>query len=459
MEILNTAVRQQLLYFGVILLVAFANHGTLRLAFADQTLSAKVRPNVLLMMADDIGYGDLSCYGSETIETPNLDQLAEDGIRLTSFYAGASVCTPSRMALLSGSYPSRLGWNGGVLGHRIKWSLGMSPQVYTMAEAFQAAGYRTAMTGKWHIGGGKLRPMHQGFDESYYIEASNNQGRDIYRGGQLVQKDFDNRRLIETFTQEAIRIINTESDAPWFLYLPFTAPHFPAEAHPDWEKRTDSPSYVKVVEELDYRIGEILAALEQRGIQENTIVIFISDNGPEGLQKKDASAGPFAGRKWSALEGGTRVPGIISYPGVIKAGQTCDAIVSAIDLFPTLTQACGIELNVPEEAQKIDGENLWNTLVDPSVEQGRSQLLYWHGWGQPRAIRSGNWKLQFGGDQLDGKADVTMDNPLLFDLDKDPGETTDISDSHPQIVDSLRQQAKATLVDVDKHRLKLDSTN
>lgn len=160
--------------------------------------------------------------------------MASEGLRLTSFYAGATVCSPSRMALLSGSYPARLGWQGGVLGYGMKPHTGLSTDVFTMAELFKSADYRTAIAGKWHIGDKDLVPKYQGFDESYFIIASNNMKRDIHRGDEVVHKAFDNRLLSETSTEEVVRVIRTDSDKPFFIYLPFTAPHFPADAHPKW---------------------------------------------------------------------------------------------------------------------------------------------------------------------------------------------------------------------------------
>ncbi|MFT5468427.1 MAG: arylsulfatase A [Verrucomicrobiales bacterium] len=240
------------------------------------------KPNVILIMADDLGYNDLSCYGSTKIKTPVLDQLAAGGVRLTSFYAGATVCTPSRMALLTGCYPTRLGWNGGVLGYRMKTTTGLAPEALTIAEVFKQAGYRTALSGKWHLGGSpELHPLKQGFDTAYHIKMSNNQTKKLWRDEELIADPLDNRRLTENFTREAIEFIEVSRDEPFFLYLPFTAPHFPAQAHPNWEGRSTHGAYGDVVEELDARIGEIVAALKRAELEEKSIIVFLSDNGPE----------------------------------------------------------------------------------------------------------------------------------------------------------------------------------
>ena len=213
--------------------------------------SAASKPNVVLMMADDLGYHDLGCYGHAKIRSPVLDQLAKDGVRLTSFYAGATVCTPSRMALLTGAYPARLGWTKGVVGYLMPMGSGLSRRALTMAEVFQAHGYRTGIVGKWHLGDApELRPHQQGFDFAYYINKSNNQTKDLWNKDEVIQSPFENRLLTEQFTREAIRFIKDHKEQPFFLYLPFTAPHFPLQAHPEWKGKSAFGVYGDVVEEM-----------------------------------------------------------------------------------------------------------------------------------------------------------------------------------------------------------------
>ena len=423
------------------------------LLLSASTRAEPARPNVIVMMADDLGYDDLSCYDSKRIKSPVLDKMASEGIRLTSFYAGASVCSPSRMALMSGSYPTRVGWQGGVLGYGMKKHTGLSTDVVTIAEAFKAGGYRTAISGKWHIGDRDLRPHRQGFDETYYLLASNNIGRDVYRGDEVVHKKFDNRRLTETFTEEVVRVINAESDKPFFIYVPFTAPHFPAEAHPKWKGTSDDKhaAYVEVVEELDYRVGQILDAVKKKGIDDETIIVFMSDNGAQAGQRSNRGAGPFSGMKWSSREGGTRVPCIVRYPGVIGPGRSSDKIVAAIDLYPTLSHACGIEL--PANAQKLDGVSVWNTLIGKDTDHARTELLYWHGFGEATAIRVGNYKLLFGSGKKHGIDPDIEEGPALFHLANDPGESRDISAQHPQKVNELLELAKQRLAEIHTNRV------
>jgi arylsulfatase A len=250
-------------------------------------LSGSNQPNVILMMADDLGYNDLSCYGSKRQKTPVLDKLAEEGLRLTSFYAGATVCTPSRMALLTGAYPPRLGWNGGVVGYGLKTHNGLAPKARTMGDVFKGAGYKTALIGKWHLGDSpELHPTGQGFDLTYFIDKSNNQTKKLWRGREVVADPFNNSRLTENFTSEAIKFIKSNQEKPFFLHLPFSAPHFPAQAHPEWKGKSANGAYGDVIEELDGRVGEILKTLESTGLEEKTIVVFMSDNGTEPGQNK-----------------------------------------------------------------------------------------------------------------------------------------------------------------------------
>jgi arylsulfatase A-like enzyme len=405
-------------------------------------------------MADDLGYQDLSCYGSTKHKTPVLDKLAKEGIRLTSFYAGATVCTPSRMALLTGAYPPRSGWRGGVVGYGIKPLNGLAPEALTMGEVFKGAGYETALIGKWHLGDSpQLQPMNQGFDTTYYIKKSNNQTKKLWRGDKLEADPFNNSQLTEQFTREAISFIKANREKPFFLYLPFTAPHFPAQAHPDWKGKSANGAYGDVVEELDARIGEILLTLKNTRLEKKTIVVFISDNGPEPGQKKWAQAGPYRGLKWSSLEGGTRVPCIVRWPGMIPAGRESDKLTTAIDLLPTLSHACGIELKkISECFAKLDGLNVWGTLSGKSTQHPRTNMLYWQGWAVPQAIRVGDWKLYF--DQVKEIQDSNK-GPILIDLSKDPAEQENLSARYPDKVKEMKTLAGNLLKEIEENTIPL----
>ena len=411
-------------------------------------------PNVILMMADDLGYNDLSCYGSERQKTPVLDKLAAEGIRLTDFYAGATVCTPSRMALLTGAYPPRLGWRGGVVGYGLKTSNGLAPKARTMGEVFKDAGYQTALIGKWHLGDTpELHPLGQGFDLTYFIDKSNNQTKKLWRGRELVADPFNNSRLTENFTNEAIQFIKANRKKPFFLYLPFSAPHFPAQAHPDWKGKSANGAYGDVVEELDGRIGDILETLKSTGLEKQTIVVFMSDNGTEPGQKKWGSGKPFRGLKWSALEGGTRVPFIIRFPDVVPAGQVSGKLTTAVDLLPTLAHACGIPLEKDSASvPRIDGLNLWESLTGKARRHPRTSLLYWQGWAVPQAIRVGDWKLY-----LDKVKEIQGSNkgPVLIHLAKDPAEQDNLSEQHPDKVKEMKTLAEKLLKEIEENSIPL----
>ena len=410
-------------------------------------------PNVVLIMADDLGYHDLSCYGHNSIKTPVIDQLAKEGIRLTSFYSGSTICTPSRMALLTGSYPSRLGWNRGVIGHIMKKGQGMSQDALTMAEIFKDQGYRTGIFGKWHLGDeSQFLPHQQGFEESFYINKSNNQTKKLWRRDKIVKDPFDNRRLTEEFTNEAVSFIKAHKDNPFFLYVPYSAPHFPVEAHPDWKGKSEYGSYGDVVEEMDSRIGEILHALKDEGIEKNTIVVFLSDNGPEPLTK-ESKAAPLRGKKWSALEGGNRVPCIVRFPSKIPQGSETDALIAAIDLLPTLSHACGIDLgDSVKRSHLIDGMNLWDLLTgEVNGAMPRKDFLYWHGSKGFQAIRMGEWKLFLNR----GDAGMKGKGPALFNLKEDITESEDLSKMFPDKVLSMHETAKKRLASIQANSIPL----
>ena len=424
------------------------------LAIPDLAIGGHRRPNVVLIMADDLGYHDLSCYGHDRIRTPVLDRLAREGVKLTSFYAGATVCTPSRMALLTGAYPARLGWTRGVVGHLMKKGEGLNPKALTMAEIFKASGYRTGMFGKWHLGDEPpLRPHRQGFEFTCYLNKSNNQTREVWRGDEVIIKPFDNRRLTELFTTEAIEFVNTSKARPFFLYLPFTAPHFPVEAHPEWKDQSRFGVFGDVVEELDHRIGQLLNTLKEQQLEKDTIVVFLSDNGPEPLTR-ESRADPFRGKKWSALEGGTRVPCLVRYPGSIKPGRESDALISAIDLLPTLAHACSIDLRKHSKGNPvIDGLNVWPALQGKEgIPHPRQDLLYWHGGDGFQAIRMGPWKL-FPDRRHAGLKGAP--GPALFNLEKDIEEKIDVSMDHPERVSALRKLAERRLSEIEKNKVAL----
>mgnify|MGYP001366845502 CR=1 FL=1 len=415
--------------------------------------SGQERPNVVLILSDDLGYHDLACYGHSKIKTPVIDQLAQEGVRLTSFYSGATVCTPSRMALLTGSYPVRYGWSRGVVGHIMKKKRGLSPKAITMAEIFKGAGYTTGIFGKWHLGDEPdFIPNNQGFDESFFINKSNNQTKKIWAGGEVVQNPFDNKFLTEQFTNGAKAFINKNKDVPFFLYVPYSAPHFPLDAHPDWKGKSEYGVYGDVVEEMDSRVGEILSELNKNKLTEKTIVVFMSDNGPEPLTKESKSI-PFRGKKWSALEGGNRVPCIIKSFGESRRGTVYNKTFSAMDILPSLAHACGIHIaERPKEVPPIDGVNLWDELTGGKVgAEGRPDLLFWHGADGFQAIRMGAWKLFLNRKD----AELSGEGPALFKVKDDIKERNDLSQLFPAIVKKMTSVANQRLESIQTRSIPL----
>ena len=295
--------------------------------------------------------------------------------------------------------------------------------------------------------------MGQGFDLTYFIDKSNNQTKKLWRGRELEADPFDNRRLTEHFIKEAVAFVKSNSKNPFFLYLPFSAPHFPAQAHPDWKGKSVNADYGDVVEELDGRIGDLLKVLEDEELEKNTIVVFISDNGTEPGQRKWGSGEPFRGLKWSALEGGTRVPCILRFPNVIPAGEVTDKLSTAIDLLPTLAAACGIKLKEgPGIVPKLDGLNLWESLQGKTKTHPRKSLLYWHGWAMPQAIRVGDFKLY-----LDKVKEIpgTNKGPALIDLSKDPAEEKDLASEYPEKVKDMKGLAEKLLSEIEENSISL----
>ena len=318
---------------------------------------------------------------------------------------------------------------------------------------FKAAGYQICMSGKWHIGSSReLDPISQGFDTATWIPLSNNQCKDLWLDRKVIKSPFENRMLSETFTDAARRFITDHADKPFFLYLPYTAPHFPVEPHPEWLGHSKRGKYGDVVEELDHRIGEIMSLLKQKGLDEKTLVIFTSDNGPQGGQK--ASAHPYRGKKWSALEGANRVPAIFRWPGQIPTGQTSDAVTAAIDLMPTLASLAGVTLeDLPNESPAIDGINIWSALAGhPNDQVDNRDFMIWHGWAEPMAIRSGPYKLYAHPSKF---IEASDDGPVLIDLSKDLQEEKNLVFEYPEKADKMMKRMAALLSDIEERQMAL----
>ncbi|MBS3732074.1 MAG: sulfatase, partial [Desulfobacterales bacterium] len=376
------------------------------------------RPNVVLIYCDDLGYGDLGCFGNTVIRTPHIDRLASEGARLTEYYACNAVCAPSRAGLLTGRYPIRTGVIGntypedeplsrrmvrnfgdmlknlGVMDMREEYvARGLDKAEITLAEALKTAGYRTGMLGKWHLGdyssNPQFNPVRHGFDYYFGVPYSNDMKPfPLYRNETELSPDLgqdeDQAMLTGRYTEEAVRFIEESADSPFFLYLAHTFPHQPLFPSETFEKRSGAGKYGDVIEEIDWSVGEILACLEKNGLAENTLVIFTSDNGPW----YEGSPGGLRGRKGQSLEGGFRVPCLVRWPARIPAGLVNSAPAMNIDFYPTLLALAGVG---PLTDRLIDGRNISDLLTGRSRTSPHQALYFFH-YDHLEGIRSGRWK-------------------------------------------------------------------
>ncbi len=421
--------------------------------------------NVIVLFADDLGWGDLGCQGSPVIRTPHLDRMAAEGLRFTDFYSAAEVCTPSRAALLTGRYPIRSGMCAMPQAPRrvlFGDSKGGLPQTErTLARVLKDQGYATAHIGKWHLGiheGG--RPLDHGFDHSFGLPYSNDMDArpglpkgstgspnpppdgwnvPLLRDGKVIEQPAVQTTLAKRYTEEAVKFITSQKGKPFFLYLAHTFPHVPMFASPAFQGTSRAGSYGDAVEELDWSTGEILETLRREGLAENTLVVFTSDNGPWLIMgSQGGSAGPLKDGKGSTWEGGMRVPGLFWMPGRIRPGVTSQP-ASALDLLPTALALAGAPTPAGVE---LDGRDLSPLLLDGALLPERP-FFYYRG-DQIFAVRLGEWKAhlktQIGYGQPKAEIHAT---PLLFHLGRDPSEKRDLAASHPQVAERLRALADA----------------
>ncbi len=425
-------------------------------------LSASEKVNVVLIFADDQGYGDLGCFGSEKIKTPHIDQMAREGRKFTNFMVASPVCTPSRAALLTGCYPKRVGLHQHVLFPGSK--KGLHPDEFTLADHFKSMGYATACYGKWHLGHHpETLPRQNGFDHYYGIPYSNdmnhpdNQGKP--RGGtagmdilwndpestltkwktplieneKIVELPVDQRTITRRCTDKTISFIKKNKDKPFFVYVPHSMPHIPLYV-PD-EIRDPNPlnAYTCVIEHIDAEVGRIIKTIKDLKLDQNTIVIYTTDNGPWlGFRHHGGSAGPLRDGKGTTFEGGQRVPCVMRGPG-IPAGTTCSELIGTIDILPTFAALVGKSL--PENT-KIDGLDLSNLLTGSSKTRKRAEFLHYTSQGEIQGIRQGKWKLLRKKQKKVEKSELVM----LFDLNKDMGEQNNLADAKTKKVAELTKR-------------------
>jgi arylsulfatase A-like enzyme len=419
--------------------------------------AAPSKPNIVVILADDLGYGDLGCYGAK-FKTPVIDQLAADGVRFTDLILPANVCSPSRAALLTGRYPMRNGhpfvFNEGV-------KCGLHPDELTIPELLKTAGYRSLAVGKWHLGleFEGAHPLDAGFDEFLGLKANYPQARGdgaeggakgntstLYRGKKIEAERTDFETLTTRYTDEVVSFIERQKDAPFFIYMAHHIPHTPVRPSSAFKGTTGAGALGDFVSELDHSVGRVLKALKETGRDQNTLVVFLSDNGPEVGQ---GSAGPLLGRKYVTTEGGHRVPGIFRWSGQIPARQVSDTTISSMDLLPLFCDMAGVPL--PTD-RKIDGANILAVLTGKSKKSPHEFLYYYNG-SNLQAVRQGKWKLHLPRTTADQPFWAKVGNPtvkpmlvlkenVLFDLEADIGEKSDVAAQNPAVVALLLKEAE-----------------
>lgn len=433
--------------------------------------SADRPPNIVLIVADNLGYGDLGCYGSKLHRTPHIDRLASEGVRFTSFYASSGVCTPSRASLMTGCFPRRVGLHytdpDGMVLRPVSRN-GLNPDEVTVAEVLKRRGYATSIIGKWHLGDQlPFLPTRQGFDYWLGIPYSDDMvgGKmmpwqrepwpplPLMENEEVIEAPVDRNLLTKRYTEKTIELIERHRETPFFIYLPHAMPgstQAPFASEQFRGKSANGP-YGDSVEELDWSTGEILRALERRRLDRDTLVIWTSDNGAPRRNPPQGSNLPLGGWGYTTAEGGQRVPCVARWPGNIPAGRVCEALATTMDLLPTFARLAGAR---PPEDRLIDGKDIWPLLAGRSTESPHPAFYYYHG-PQLQAVRSGKWKLFLPLDQgwvtLTGK---TAPRALaLYDLERDAGETRDVSAAHPEVVrrlTAMADKARSDLGDVDR---------
>src|SRR3569833_1006098 len=394
-------------------------------------------PNVVLIYADDMGYGDLHSYGSN-LSTPNLDKLAAEGVRFTNWTSADPVCSPSRASLLTGRYPTRVGVPR-VLFPTDKTGLNLDEQ--TLADLLKARGYRTQCIGKWHLGvTPEYLPTKRGFDHYFGIPYSKDMKPSVLmQDDQIVEQPVKLETLTQRYTDVATKFIHDAAGSPFFLYFPHTFPHIPLAASPKFRGKSPLGIYGDTVAEIDWSVGEVMSALQTAGVASNTLVIFSSDNGPW----YQGSPGKLRGRKGETWEGGVREPFIARMPGRIPKGRETNAVCTMMDVVPTVTKLCGAE--APKKP--VDGLDVWPLFSGAATKLDREPLLYFDDT-HLQCARWQQWKLHvsrynhrgFSPAPADGNRNLLLLKPELYDLEKDPDESFDVADMHPEIVSQMLEK-------------------
>ncbi|HYW42188.1 MAG TPA: sulfatase [Bryobacteraceae bacterium] len=419
--------------------------GSVAAAAGAQLWGAETRtPNIVMILCDDLGYGDLGCYGSR-IETPNLDRLAGDGVRFTNFNSADPVCSPSRAALMTGRYPTRVGVPR-VLSPQDQD--GLDRDETTIANVLKARGYKTMCVGKWHLGRPvAYLPTSRGFDEYFGIPYSNDMSpRVLLHNTEIVEETANLETLTGRYTEQARKFITGSKGSPFFLYMPHTFPHIPLAASQRFRGKSKEGLYGDVVEEIDWSVGEVLQSLKPNGLDRNTLVMFSSDNGPW----YQGSPGKLRGRKNTTYEGGVREPFLARWTGRIPAGRVSNALASMMDIFPTVTKLCGGAL----PSKPLDGIDIWPLLHGDRASIERPPLLYFDNWDL-QCARWMDWKLHVARHNTaaytpappGGRHSYLLPKPELYNLASDPDESYDVAPGNPEVVAQIQAKIGAMIQD------------
>jgi arylsulfatase len=399
-------------------------------------------PNIVFIYCDDLGYGDIGVYGSR-IRTPNLDRMAAEGVRFTQFYSANPVCSPSRAALLTGRYPTRTGVPNVLFPTDAK---GLDLNETTIAQMLKGSGYRTMCIGKWHLGHHpEYLPTARGFDEYFGIPYSNDMTPRplLHNTGQL-EEPANLETLTPRYTEQAVQFLERSPGAPFFLYMPHTFPHIPLAASPRFRGKSSLGLYGDVIEELDWSVGEVFSTLRRIGADNNTLVMFSSDNGPW----YQGSAGALRGRKGSTYEGGVREPFLARFPGKIPKGTVCQGVAGTIDILPTIAKLTGAKL----PGLPLDGIDIWPLLSGTRPSIDREALLYFDDWNL-QCARWGKWKLHFARYNTfayspapqGGRVNLPLRPPELYDVEADPMESYDVAPGNPTVVREIQSRVDRLL--------------
>ena len=420
-------------------------------------------PNFIIIFCDDLGYGDIGCFGSKKNRTPNIDRMAAEGMCFTSFYVTSGVCTPSRSSLMTGCYPRRVNMHQDSGGLCVLFPIspkGLNPDEITIADLLKEKGYATACIGKWHLGDQPpFLPTKQGFDYYFGIPYSNDmgtrQGRNrpplpLLRNEKVIEAPANQNTLTKRYTDEAIKFIKANKDNPFFIYLPHTMPHLPLHTGEAFRGHSPHGQYADVIEEIDWSVGQILQTLRQLNLAEKTLVVFTSDNGATG--GKGRSNAPLRGHKGSTWEGGMREPCVVWRPGRIPAGKTCDELACTMDLLPTFARLAGTR---PPGDRIIDGRNIWPLMSGKKKAKSPHEAFYYYQIDQLQAVRSGRWKLHLPFKlKKRNWGKPIPDSPLkLYDLKADIGEANNVATQYPDVVKRLlvlAEKAREDLGDVKR---------